>query len=100
MMKIECGLKFCLSVADFKKRWSPVYSFICSQFSKVNLMNKVNLVCKSCGSTTFTKGEINSGYANVMPIGKYFSFFSPLIFIFCKRCGEVASIKVEKLEKF
>jgi ribosomal protein L37E len=63
-------------------------------------MNEANLVCKSCGSTTFTKGEMNNGYANVMPIGKTFSFGSPLIFTFCKRCGEVASIKVEKPEKF
>jgi hypothetical protein len=43
---------------------------------------------------------MNNGYANVMPIGKTFSFGSPLIFTFCKRCGEVASIKVEKPEKF
>lgn len=26
-------------------------------------MNQDNLLCKSCGGTTFTKGEINSGYA-------------------------------------
>lgn len=58
------------------------------------------LTCKACGSTTFTKGEINNGDANVMPIGKAFSFGSSIIFTFCKRCGEVSSIKIEKPEKF
>ncbi|MDH6373277.1 hypothetical protein CA600_24185 [Paenibacillus sp. VTT E-133280] len=63
-------------------------------------MNEANLVCKSCGSTTFTKGEVSSADANLMPIGKSFSFGSPLIYTFCKMCGEVVSIKVEKPEKF
>lgn len=63
-------------------------------------MSQDNLVCKSCGNTTFAKGEMSNGYANVMPIGKTFSFGSPVIFTFCKRCGEVASIKVKKPEKF
>ncbi len=63
-------------------------------------MNEANSVCKSCGSTTFTKGEMSRGDSNLLPIGKTFSFGSPLIFTFCKKCGEVASIKVTKPEKF
>jgi len=62
-------------------------------------MNQENLTCKACGSNTFTKGEVNNGHAHVMPIGK-FSFGSPVIYTFCKTCGEVASIKIKKPERF
>jgi uncharacterized Zn finger protein len=64
------------------------------------IMNQENLTCKACGSTTFAKGEVNNGTANLMPIGKFFSFGSPVIFTFCKKCGEVASIKIEKPDMF
>ncbi|MNC41197.1 hypothetical protein D3C76_226340 [compost metagenome] len=63
-------------------------------------MKQENRVCKTCGSSNFTEGEMRNGYANVMPIGKPFSFGSPVIFIFCKQCGEVASIIIEKPDKF
>ncbi|WP_141504590.1 hypothetical protein [Paenibacillus luteus] len=63
-------------------------------------MNQENLSCKVCGSNTFAKGEIINGYARVMPIGKMFASGSPVIYTFCKECGEVASIKIEKPEKF
>lgn len=63
-------------------------------------MNQENLICKACGSNNFTKGEISSGYANVMPIGKFLSTGSPVLYTFCKNCGEVASIKIQKPEKF
>ncbi|HIW31812.1 MAG TPA: hypothetical protein IAA29_03405 [Candidatus Paenibacillus intestinavium] len=63
-------------------------------------MNQENLTCKACGSTTFAKGEVNNEYAKVKPIGKMFTFGSPVIYTFCKNCGEVASIKIAKPEKF
>ncbi|MCR8656884.1 hypothetical protein [Paenibacillus endoradicis] len=63
-------------------------------------MNQENLTCKACGSNTFTKGEITNGYAFVMPIDKFLSSGSPVIYTFCKTCGEVASIKIKKPEKF
>ncbi|MDF9843692.1 MULTISPECIES: hypothetical protein [unclassified Paenibacillus] len=63
-------------------------------------MNQENLTCKACGSNTFAKGEIKNGYGNVMPIGKPFTFGSPVIYTFCKKCGEVVSIKIAKPEKF
>ncbi|ASA19935.1 hypothetical protein [Paenibacillus donghaensis] len=59
-----------------------------------------NLVCKACGSTTFVQGDMSNGYANLMPLDKKFSFGSPLLFTFCKKCGEVASIKVKNTDKF
>jgi ribosomal protein L37E len=63
-------------------------------------MNKENKECETCGGTSFTQGQMNNGYANLMPVNKALSFGSPLIFTFCKRCGEVASIQVMKPEKF
>lgn len=63
-------------------------------------MNQGQLTCKACGNTAFAKGRVSNGYANVMPIDKALSFGSPLIYTFCKRCGEVASIKIEKPDKF
>jgi uncharacterized Zn finger protein len=64
------------------------------------IMNQENLTCKACGNTTFAKGELNAVDARVMPIGKSFTFGSPVIYTFCKKCGEVASIKITKPEKF
>ncbi|KOP81847.1 hypothetical protein AN957_09510 [Cytobacillus solani] len=55
--------------------------------------------CKACGSTKFTKGRLD-GYAKVRPINKTFSLGSNLILTFCKKCGEVSSMKVEKPNKF
>ncbi|WP_151734526.1 hypothetical protein [Paenibacillus tengchongensis] len=63
-------------------------------------MSKENAACRSCGGTSFAQGEMNNGYANLMPVRKALSFGSPLLFTFCKKCGEVASIKVQKPEKF
>ena len=54
--------------------------------------------CKACGGQIFVKGKM-SGYANVTPINKVFGS-SPLLLTFCKECGEVSSMKVEKPEKF
>ncbi|MED4402463.1 hypothetical protein [Metabacillus fastidiosus] len=62
-------------------------------------MTQQELVCKSCGSESFTKGEM-SGYANIRPIDKIFTNGSPVIFTFCKNCGEVASIKIKNTKKF
>lgn len=59
-----------------------------------------SLICKSCGSNNFTKGKITNYDAVLMPVDKIFSNGSPLIYTFCKECGEVASIKVQKPEKF
>jgi uncharacterized Zn finger protein len=63
-------------------------------------MNQENVTCKACGGDTFVKGQISNGYANVMPINSFLSTGSPVIYTFCKRCGEVASIKIAKPEKF
>ncbi|KOS68331.1 hypothetical protein AEA09_07020 [Lysinibacillus contaminans] len=65
-------------------------------------MENNNLVCKACGSDSFTTGQVGdaSTYGNVKPIGSAFAVGSPFIFRFCKACGEVATIKVAKPEKF
>ncbi|MBS4188992.1 hypothetical protein KHA94_02015 [Bacillus sp. FJAT-49705] len=62
-------------------------------------MNKQNQTCIVCGSKKFTQGRLD-GYAKVRPINKTFSLGSNLILTFCKDCGEVSSIKVEKPSKF
>lgn len=59
-----------------------------------------SMICKVCGSDSFTHGEVGFGYANVKPKGKLFSDGSPLLLTFCKECGEVASIKVKNTKKF
>lgn len=63
-------------------------------------MPSEQIVCKVCGSDSFTNGMIGNGYANVRPLDKIFSSGSPLILSFCKKCGEVASIKVKNPKKF
>lgn len=65
-------------------------------------MENNQLICQACGSDSFTKGEIGrqSGHATIRPLGAVFSLGSPLIYTFCKNCGEVASIKVEHPKKF
>jgi len=63
-------------------------------------MNQDNLTCKACESNTFTQGEVYNGYAQVMPVNKFLSTGSPIIYTFCKKCGEVASIRIAKPEKF
>ena len=62
-------------------------------------MDEQKLICKACGSDSFTKGQMD-GYAKLRPINKFFTAGSPLLFTFCKYCGEVASIKVKKTKKF
>lgn len=59
-----------------------------------------NRICKACGGSTFAQGQINNGYSRVMPINKTFSWGSGLLLTFCKKCGEVASVKVENPQKF
>ncbi|MFJ5766500.1 hypothetical protein ACIP9C_14195 [Lysinibacillus sp. NPDC093210] len=63
-----------------------------------------NLVCKSCGNDSFTSGQLGHGKlstdSNVRPLGSLIASGSPLILSFCKKCGEVNSIKVLKPEKF
>ncbi|MBS4216214.1 hypothetical protein [Neobacillus rhizophilus] len=56
--------------------------------------------CKACGGTSFSKGKVSNNYAKIMPISKFFSTGSSLIYTFCKDCGEVSSIKVEDTSKF
>jgi len=62
-------------------------------------MDNQKLICKACGSDFFTKGQLD-GYAKLRPINKFFTVGSSLIYTFCKDCGEVASIKVNKPHKF
>jgi len=67
-------------------------------------MGNDKLVCKACGNDSFTSGQLGhsklSTDSNVRPIGSLIASGSPLILSFCKNCGEVASIKVAKPEKF
>ena len=67
-------------------------------------MGNDKLVCKACGNDSFTSGQLGHGKlssdSNVRPIGSLIASGSPLILSFCKNCGEVASIKVAKPEKF
>ncbi|MDM5233797.1 hypothetical protein [Lysinibacillus pakistanensis] len=64
-------------------------------------MENDKLICKLCGSDTFTQGELGGAYANVRPVDSVSIFSSsPLILSICTNCGEVASMKVKKLDKF
>ncbi len=65
-------------------------------------MENNKLVCKTCGNDSFAQGELGSSYANVKPIriDKINISGSPMILTICKNCGEVASMKVKKLDKF
>ncbi|TKI68541.1 hypothetical protein FC756_10345 [Lysinibacillus mangiferihumi] len=65
-------------------------------------MENSKLICKACGGGSFVSGQVGSetSQGNVRPIGSVFSVGSPYIFNFCKDCGEVASIKVTKPQKF
>ena len=62
-------------------------------------MDEKKFICKFCGCDSFTIG-IMDNYAKLRPIDKSFYAGSPLIYTFCKDCGEVASIKVDKPHKF
>lgn len=55
--------------------------------------------CKACGSQSFSEGKLD-GYAALRPVNTIFSSDSPLIFTVCTQCGEIASIKATKPEKF
>lgn len=67
-------------------------------------MEKDELICKTCGYNSFATGQLGHGRfttdGNIRPIGSLIASGSPLIFSFCKNCGEVTSIKVAKPEKF
>lgn len=62
-------------------------------------MDEQRSICKSCGSDSFTSG-IMDNYAKLRPFDKSFYAGSALIYTFCKDCGEVSSIKVDKTFKF
>ncbi|MEY9970810.1 putative Zn finger protein [Lysinibacillus sp. RC46] len=65
-------------------------------------MENNKLVCKACGSDSFAQGELGGSMANVKPIKLDLVHFSssPLILTICTNCGEVASMKVKKVDKF
>lgn len=67
-------------------------------------MDNETLICTACGNNSFATGQLGhsklSSESNVRPIGSFITFGSPLILSFCKKCGEVNSIKVAKPEKF
>ncbi len=65
-------------------------------------MENSKLVCKACGNDSFTQGELGGSMANVKPIKLDMLHFSssPLILTICTNCGEVASMKVKKPQKF
>lgn len=56
-------------------------------------------ICKACGNDTFSQGILGNGFTSVTPTNKVLAS-SRLILIICKKCGEVASMKVENPEKF
>lgn len=60
------------------------------------------IVGKSCGNDSLAQGELGGSYANVKPIRLVKLNFSgsPMILSICKKFGEVASMKVKKLDKF
>lgn len=55
--------------------------------------------CKACGGQPFSEGKLD-GYAALRPVNTSFSSGSLLIFTVCTQCGEIASIKATKPEKF
>lgn len=65
-------------------------------------MGNEKLVCKVCGRDTFTTGQVGgtTSQGNIRPIGAIMAVGSPLLMTFCKNCGEVASFKVVKPDKF
>ncbi|MGE8036164.1 hypothetical protein B1B04_15310 [Lysinibacillus sp. KCTC 33748] len=67
-------------------------------------MENNKLVCKACGNDSFAQVELGGSYAyaNVKPIrmDKLNITGSPMILTICKNCGEIASMKVKKLDKF
>ncbi len=67
-------------------------------------MDNGKLICKACGKDSFATGQLGHGKlstdSNVRPIGSFMASGSPLILSFCKNCGEVASFKVAKPNKF
>lgn len=56
-------------------------------------------ICKNCGNDTFSKGILGNGFTSVTPANKALGS-SRLILTICKKCGEVASMKVENPKKF
>ncbi|MDG5788603.1 hypothetical protein QA612_14045 [Evansella sp. AB-P1] len=61
-------------------------------------MENQELLCKVCGSNEFSKGKVD-GYGSIKALD-FAGISSPLIYTFCKECGEVMSLKVEKPESF
>jgi hypothetical protein len=59
----------------------------------------VDQKCLACGNDTFAKGKLGNGFTSVTPLEKLLGS-SPLILTFCKKCGEVVSIKVQNPDKF
>lgn len=55
--------------------------------------------CKACGNDTFSQGILGNGFTSVTPVHKALGS-SRLILTLCKKCGEVASMRVEIPEKF
>ncbi|MCM3767560.1 hypothetical protein [Neobacillus niacini] len=64
------------------------------------MSTKELVTCKSCGSNSFTTGQVKNSHAKVYPVDKIISMGSSLIYTFCKDCGDVSSIKVEDTSKF
>jgi len=78
--------------------------FLCYNLHKLHIevmlvMENNKLTCKSCGYSSFGEGKLD-GYAKLRPVNNSLSIGSPLIFTVCQNCGEVASIKVTKPQKF
>lgn len=55
--------------------------------------------CKACGNNTFSEGILGNGFTSITPANKVLGS-SRLILTICKKCGEVASMKVENPKKF
>lgn len=102
----------CYNTLENLKGYQPILSysdayrcsfFLCYHFLKLTLrgenMETNTYRCKACGGQPFSEGKLD-GYAALRPVNTSFSSGSPLIFTVCTQCGEIASIKATKPEKF
>lgn len=100
----------CYNTLENLKGYQPILSYSdayrCSFFYaiislnlhyEVRIWKQIHIVVS--GGQSFSEGKLD-GYAALRPVNTIFSSGSPLIFTVCTQCGEIASIKATKPEKF
>jgi len=55
--------------------------------------------CPECGCEEIGKGKL-SDYANLAPMGKFFSMGSAILAEVCTNCGLIIRLRAEKPDKF